>query len=148
MARRNPRRGFTLIELVLVLMLLAVAFAMVAPQMRGFREGQRLEDEIDRLLATLNAARNQAVTDGMAIELTSDDGTSYATGDDAVTLPDSITLTIERLDGAAASAVQFGATGEVTPAVLTLTDADGRQRSLAARGVADPFRVESGGDDE
>ncbi len=138
------RRGFTLIELVLVLLVLAVAFAMIVPRMTGFREGQRLENEVDRLLATLNAARNEAVTNGVLVEVTTDDGRSYATGEQSHALPESITLTIERLDGSPATGVQFGTAGDVTPAVLTLTDDDGRAKSLVAIGVADPFRRQSG----
>jgi len=63
------RRGFTLIELILVLTLLAVAASLIAPRLSGFVRGRALDSEARRLLSVTRAAQSRAVSEGMPMLL-------------------------------------------------------------------------------
>ena len=66
---RNGRRGFTLIELILVLTLLAIAASLIAPALSGFFRGRALDSEARRLLSLTRAAQSRAVSEGMPMLL-------------------------------------------------------------------------------
>jgi len=61
------RLGFTLIELILVLTLLSVSAALVAPRLAGFLRGRALDAEARRLLSVTRAAKSRAVSEGMPV---------------------------------------------------------------------------------
>ena len=63
------RRGFTLIELILVLTLLAVAASLIAPRLSGFLRGRALDSEARRLLSVSRAAQSRAISEGMPMWL-------------------------------------------------------------------------------
>lgn len=65
----GPRAGFTLVELVLVMLLLAVVLAYAAPTLSRFTDQRTLEDETTRFLALTRFARNEAVSLGLPIVL-------------------------------------------------------------------------------
>jgi prepilin-type N-terminal cleavage/methylation domain-containing protein len=58
------RRGFTLLELVLVLVILCTAMALVAPSFTGFRRGAELRDAGDQFIAITRYARTQSAATG------------------------------------------------------------------------------------
>lgn len=62
--RRGPDRGFTLVELVITLLVLAVALAVVAPAVGRSTDTLRTRAEAARLAAMLRHAREQAITSG------------------------------------------------------------------------------------
>ena len=62
-------RGFTLVELLLVLALLVIITSMVAPAMSGFIRGQALDSETRRLFALIHAGQSRAVSEGLPIVL-------------------------------------------------------------------------------
>jgi type II secretion system protein H len=59
------RRGFTLLELTLVLILISVVLALTAPNLRGFRYGAELDGEARQLVSLTKYARAQAAAKGM-----------------------------------------------------------------------------------
>jgi len=61
MSTRVALPGFTLIELMLALAVLAGALSITAPAMRGPLQGNRLRAEASRMLAAINLARSEAV---------------------------------------------------------------------------------------
>lgn len=63
------RTGFTLLELILVLALLAIAVAIVTPRLSGFASGRAFDSETRRLLALTHAARSRAIAEGRPIVL-------------------------------------------------------------------------------
>ena len=65
---RQPR-GFTLLELVLVMMILAITVSAAAPMMRGFMMGRSDSDASVVLLKTLQYARSQAIANGVVYQL-------------------------------------------------------------------------------
>jgi len=58
---RLPARGFTLIEVMVVMVIIAILVTMVSLSMRGDRAGDQLEEEAKRLVALLNLLREEAV---------------------------------------------------------------------------------------
>lgn len=75
-ARLATRRGFTLIELILVMALLVVAFGITFPALQGFFQGRVLDSEARRLLALTRYGQNRAVSEGvpMVLWIDSDEG--------------------------------------------------------------------------
>lgn len=59
------RAGFTLIELILVLALLAIVLAVSSPALSRFFKGRGLESEARRFLALTRAAQSRAVSEGV-----------------------------------------------------------------------------------
>ena len=62
-------RGFTLIELILVLAVLAVVLAVSAPALSRFFKGRGLESEARRFMALTRHAQSRAVSEGVPMVL-------------------------------------------------------------------------------
>ena len=73
---RCSRRGFTLIELIFVMVLLAIGAAMVAPAMASFFHGRVLSSEAKRLLALTHLGQSRAIAEGVPVLLWIDTRTS------------------------------------------------------------------------
>lgn len=59
--RRFRPSGFTLIELVAVLAVVAILVMIVAPNMRGFIQEQRMRTQVNDFLSDFYLARNEAI---------------------------------------------------------------------------------------
>jgi type II secretion system protein H len=59
---RKLANGFTLLELVLVMLIACTALALAAPSMRGWSRGARLRNSAEEFLNMTRLARTQAVT--------------------------------------------------------------------------------------
>jgi general secretion pathway protein H len=68
-------RGFSLMELMVVLAILAVAAAVVAPSVGRTADGVRARAEVGAVAAFLRSAREQAVARQQALEVRADDAT-------------------------------------------------------------------------
>ena len=67
--RAVRRRGFTLIELIVVMALLAIGALMVAPAMSSFFRGRILNLEARRLLALTHYGQSRAIAEGVPVLL-------------------------------------------------------------------------------
>lgn len=65
----EPRRGFTLIELVLVMAVLAAVLAYAAPQLSRFMWGRNLQEEGRRMYALSRYGRSVAVSQSTPMQL-------------------------------------------------------------------------------
>jgi len=74
MNRGTHKAGFTLLELLLVMLLIAVAAAIVAPSFSGFSRGRRLPNTAMALVTTARWCRVQALTEGVTYRLRIDRG--------------------------------------------------------------------------
>lgn len=65
----KPLRGtpFSLLELIVVMVLLTMATAMLAPSLGGFFRGRRLDDEARRLWALTRYAQELAITSAVPV---------------------------------------------------------------------------------
>lgn len=61
--------GFTLIELILVMTILAIAVSFTAPALANFFRGRSLDYEARRLLALTRQGQSRAVSEGLPMEL-------------------------------------------------------------------------------
>jgi len=58
----KPTQGFTLIELIISLSIIAILTAYAIPSYQQFKQNQTMTHEINRLVATINYARTQSIT--------------------------------------------------------------------------------------
>lgn len=149
-------RGFTILELVIVLMLMAIVLAAVAPSLTGWNRGQRLDNAAGRLLAASRFARSEAISAaaphrleidalGGSYRVTRLEAQSYMPvagefGRNAI-LPEAMVINIARQDESGASVIEFYANGRLTPATVTLTADWGESLTLASTAAAESFRV-------
>jgi prepilin-type N-terminal cleavage/methylation domain-containing protein len=68
-ARGEPARAFTLIEFILVMALLAIAVAFVAPSLSGFFKGRAVTEEAARMKALTDFGRSEAISQGVPMTL-------------------------------------------------------------------------------
>ena len=65
----SRRRGFTLIELILVMAMLSIVLALAAPSLARFFRGRGLDSEAHRFLALTRYAQSRAVSEGVPMLL-------------------------------------------------------------------------------
>jgi prepilin-type N-terminal cleavage/methylation domain-containing protein len=68
-SRRSKRSGFTLVELIVVMVLLLIVASMVAPRMSSFFRGRALSSEARRMLSLINHGQSRAVAEGVPVLL-------------------------------------------------------------------------------
>jgi len=62
---RSTQRGFTLIELILVMTLLMIVLAVSAPSLGSFFKGRNLDSEARRIYSLTHYAQSRAVSEGI-----------------------------------------------------------------------------------
>ena len=67
--RSHSRRGFTLIELILVMAVLCIVVGLAAPSLTGFGRGRRATDAAAQIVSLARWARSQAITQGVVYRL-------------------------------------------------------------------------------
>ena len=67
--RARLRRGFTLVELILVMALLVIALGIAFPALQRFFRGRNLNAEAHRFLALVRYGQSQAVASGIPMQL-------------------------------------------------------------------------------
>jgi prepilin-type N-terminal cleavage/methylation domain-containing protein len=84
MRQRLGQPGFTLVELVLVLLVIAVCAAIAAPSLSGFARGRALPNASQDLVTTTNWCRVKSLGDGVEYRLNFDKaaGKWWVTKDD------------------------------------------------------------------
>ena len=155
-------RGFTLIELVLVMVLLATILAIGMPAMSGFWTRSRSRDAATQLLAMTQYARARAAADVRPFRLNFNlQNNSYwvTAGDPAtneyseiasemgrpIMLPEGMRLELLRQSAGRAqqgeSVIDFYPNGRADVATLRLTDVRGDVITIASPSPAEPFRL-------
>lgn len=69
MDRMSTSRAFTLIEMMIVLVVLAITISLGAPMMQSLLHGNRLRAESGRLLGAINLARSEAVMRNVPVSI-------------------------------------------------------------------------------
>jgi type II secretion system protein H len=150
MIHRRRQSGFTLIELILVLVIMCTVMALAAPTLRGWSKGSRLRNSADEFIAATRWARSKAASDGsnyaIAIDKQSNTykvqvqtGQTYTDADGmfaaAVTLPEG--SKIESTD----DTITFYPTGRVDPATVRITGPDGDSITVQCASPAEDFAI-------
>ncbi len=153
--------GFTLIELIVVLLIISVTMAMAAPSLHGWSDGAKLRDAGDQFIASARWARAQAILTGTPHVLKVDaaagtymvgsaeaDGTSGAMSVTPVSgeygqrtaMPQSFRIDLIG-GGESGGTIVFYANGRCTPAQVRITSVQQKTLDIASTFPADPFRV-------
>jgi len=64
MRSRYRHPGFTLLELILVMVILATVMALAAPKLQSWRQGGKLRNSADEFVAATRFARTRAISSG------------------------------------------------------------------------------------
>lgn len=67
--RHGLRRGFTLVEMVVVVIIMAVLFAVTLPSLRSTAKNNRLRSSVRELMSLMKYARTEAVFNGRTTEV-------------------------------------------------------------------------------
>ena len=161
---RHSRRGFTLIELILVLALLVIITSIAAPAMSRFVRGRALDSEARRLAALMHAAQARAVSEGAPMMLWVNEKndsyglaaeTSGQNGDpkaEELTVDSTLTIAVVNTSTGVQTlfnnlpAIKFLADGTVdesSPQQLKLTDSDGFSRWMIETKLRTGYEVSS-----
>ena len=68
------QRGFTLVELMVVIVLLAIIAAVAAPGLQNLLENNQITSTSNRLVGSMNFARSQALREGRQVTVQALDG--------------------------------------------------------------------------
>jgi prepilin-type N-terminal cleavage/methylation domain-containing protein len=149
--------GFTLLELVLVMVILSTVLAMAAPSLRGFFASRQTHDTAAQILALTQLARSQAISEGVQYRLNFDtrERTYWLTAQQAgtyeelktslgqkFTLPKDMVMELEDVnedDGDIFLA--FTPQGTVTAGTVRLIDRRGRALEITCPTVTESFSI-------
>jgi prepilin-type N-terminal cleavage/methylation domain-containing protein len=150
-------RGFTLLELILVMVILSTVLAMAAPSLRGFFASRRTDDTAAQILALTQFARSQAISEGIVYRLNFDtrERTYWLTAQQAgmfeplktefgqiFTLPKDIIMELEDLDEDEMEVfLKFSPQGTVTAGTIRLIDRAGRALEVTSPTVTESFSI-------
>src|SRR5947207_8960041 len=134
--RRFSSSGFTMLELVLVMLILCTVFALAAPSLNGFWRGTRIKDAASQIIALTRLARTQAISESAVYRLNVDpNGTYYfltvqqaegfarigtELGHEFAMPPDS-RIDMTRADGQAPDHIDFFPNGRTEPTVIRIS---------------------------
>lgn len=122
---RQRLQGFTLIELMITIVILAILTMVAAPSFREFIANQRVRNASFDLMAALTLARSQAITQGGGVELKktgSDWNVGWTVTDSTNTFGSQEALpNLSITDTGNVASVKFGKDGRITSATTRFT---------------------------
>ena len=153
----SAQAGFTLVELILVLVVIAIVLAIVAPSMRGLSQSRETADAALRVVAMTHRARAQAMAEGRTYRLNLDPsgrrcwlsaqtGGAYVDVSDLLarsyTPPESVSITLESTwTQPGAAFVPFYPSGRCEAASIRVRGHGGEIYQVASASAAERFRV-------
>lgn len=129
MTRRDRGQdGFTLIEIAVVLVIIALAYGLVTPALSGFVAGTRLESAARDIALALREARSTAIVTGRELQFQIEPATpGWRFGDRHGSFDRDVTVTLETSAGD--PAITFYPGGHSTGGRIGL-ESDGRGRII------------------
>ena len=146
-------RGFTLVELVLVMLVIAVVVAMVAPSFHGANRGRRAGDTASQIVSLASYARSQAITQGKTYRLNLDpDAGTYelskrdydvfeVMGNWSYSTPDGVRIACDLQPQQDGLYIEFRPTGRTDPAIIRVSDDDGMVIEVICESATELFHV-------
>ncbi len=157
---RRTTSGFTLIELVLVLAIIAVTMLAVAPTLGGFVRGRGPVTTAGQFVAVAHWARTQAVAEGTTFRLnmdtrggkwwlTMDNGISFVNIDSSFgavfNVPEGVRMESDARKVDANQVIEFDSSGRVDPALVKFIGSRGGESDAICETPMDSFHVVDGG---
>jgi general secretion pathway protein H len=162
---RHAARGFTLLELMVVLVIISIILTFVSLSVGGDPRGEELQREARRLVALLEMASDEAVLSSQQLAVRfSEDGYQFmalrggqwlALSEDPLlrerTLPEGIQLRLELEDNPPPSLITEDSdlpqvfllsSGEMTPFVVTLSAPESERRFLLKASLLGQLELE------
>ena len=156
--RASGFQAFTLVELVLVLAILTLVVAMIAPSLRGFSSGRTHKHMATTVLAMTKYARTQAIAEGRvyrlnvdnedkSLWLTCESGSTFvAPGNlfnQQVEVSEGLQMQtdIQQKSDGGGRYVEFRPSGRTDSAHIRLTNRDGEVIEIASLSPTEPFRI-------
>jgi prepilin-type N-terminal cleavage/methylation domain-containing protein len=149
--------GFTLLELILVMVILSTVLAMAAPSLRGFFASRQTHDTAAQILALTQLARSQAISEGIVYRLNFDtrQRTYWLTAQQAgafekpqtgfgqiFTLPKDMVMELEGIEEEDTEMfLVFTPQGTVTAGTVRLIDRRGRALEVTCPTVTESFSI-------
>jgi prepilin-type N-terminal cleavage/methylation domain-containing protein len=153
----DGNKGFTLLELILVMVILSTVLAMAAPSLRGFFASRKTDDTAAQILALTQFARSQAISEGIVYRLNFDtrERTYWLTAQQAgmfeelktefgqiFTLPKDIVMELEDLEQDDMEVfLKFTPQGTVTAGTIRLIDRADRALEITSPTVTESFSI-------
>jgi type II secretion system protein H len=150
-------KGFTLLELILVMLILSTVLAMAAPSLRGFFGSRQSQDTAAQILALTQFARSQAISEGVVYRLNFDTKdrvywlTAWKSGTfeeletefgQIFTLPKDMAMELEDVEEEDGDVyVEFTPQGTITPATIRLIDRRGGALEVTCPTVTESFSI-------
>jgi type II secretion system protein H len=162
-ARHSPfstpsrrRRGFTLLELVLVMVIIAVVLAMVAPSLSGFSAARDADYTASQVISVSRWAREQAISEGRVYRLNFNPSTQeyFVTAQvggtfqrppvefgQVFTVPEGVVMAWEAPTDGGVAVIDFFPSGRSQPARIEVVARNGQVTSIASRSATEPLKV-------
>lgn len=154
--RRRESSGFTLLELVMVMVILAIVAGAMAPSLRGFGIGRQTSNSADLIVGLADYAQTQAIAEGRTYRLNFDPSgqafwlTAQENGA-FVPLNNDYGQRFELSQGMSIQTnlpqqpdgqyAEFSATGRLVPATITLTDSQEFQIEIGSLSATERFHI-------
>lgn len=160
-ARRSSRRtsAFSLLELILVMLVLALAAALSVPTLSRFARGRETADAAAHLLAVIQYAQDRAIATASTHRLyvsadtnsyhiaSRRDGTIVALAEEAgrtFYMPQTVTLTWDAAEETQQRGyIQFDPDGGHDTVIIRITGRDGEVYTIGCHSPSEPYRIET-----
>ena len=152
------QKGFTLLELILVMVIISTVLAMAAPSLRGFFSSRKTHDAAANILSLIRYARTYAISEGRTYRLNFDynKGVYWLTSNLEGTfdvlnnefgreflLPDDTTVELEKQGDKddKEACITFYPQGMCESGTITLTDRRGDKIEITSLSPAETYRI-------
>ncbi len=156
----HPRKAFTLMELIMVMLVVTIALGVAAPTLRGFLAGSKTKNCALEMVAMARWARTQAISEGRVYRIAfqgQNVGTMYqdqsqfvaTTADlgEVIVVPDGVSMMVQPAPGSTADDhIDFYPDGHCDVAQITLTEAEGNQVRVVCDSPTELYRVAKSGE--
>jgi type II secretion system protein H len=157
---QTRRSAFTLLELVLVMLVITIAIAVVAPTLRGWSRGSHLRDTAEQIVTLTRLARTQAASTAQLHRVTIDprnrrcvlsvqDGQQFndftSAMDGVVEIPDGVTVQMTDLQNAPREFVDFFPNGRIDTGRVRVSMDDGSEIVVECGTPTEGFRITTTG---
>ena len=128
---RSYATGFTLIELMVAIALLAILLGLAVPDLRSYLINNRLTAQINDLVADISLARSEAATRGARVTICTSADLETCTGEGDAWQSGRIVFVDTNSNG----------TRDATEQILKKTDSLGGSRTLVAAGFSNTTHI-------